>query len=300
MASRGFILIAMGKPLYGRLAYNLANSIKSGYEGKDYPITLYYKGEVFRNFQNRHYTVFDEVKEIPEELSYYGGKLCPFLTKLSLYDLLPYEQNIYLDVDTICFEEAKYGALFQRMEREYFCTSFTHIVRRSRHNRNTFEGGVHIWLDPLTLSEVFPELESFPVVCTSFMYLAKNEATKKLLEKAVSLYKDVWDKKIILNKVEYRNQIADEPILSIALGLSQYKASEVPYTPITSPEKFTSTNKEREEYIRRNYIGLTIPGEPSHRWYIKLYNDIVTRNNLRRGMWNNFHWDSSKAFGVIR
>lgn len=92
----GIVLLAFGKRGYGFMAYNLALSIK--HHSPNVPITLYAQTDSACMREVTDLSVFDAV--LPIE----GNVSDPGRFKVSIYDLLPYDNNLYLDVDALCLK----------------------------------------------------------------------------------------------------------------------------------------------------------------------------------------------------
>lgn len=124
--TKGIVLLAFGKRGYGFAAYNLAVSIRAF--NSTIPICIYKDDIAFSQVEESKMSVFTEVREIPSEILYNDGKLDPGYAKVNLYNLYPYDLNLYLDVDSLCLRDV--APLFEIMEKkvssgEYF---FTHII----------------------------------------------------------------------------------------------------------------------------------------------------------------------------
>ena len=76
----GIILLALGHPYYGRMAYNLAMSIKAVDSTVD--ITLVYTEGAIAHINHRNMWVFDNKMQIEQTLE-------PFGVKMRLYELTP-------------------------------------------------------------------------------------------------------------------------------------------------------------------------------------------------------------------
>jgi hypothetical protein len=97
----GILLIALGNEYYGKLAYNLILSIR---KNSNIPITIYANGNAL-NYLNENISTFDIV-ELPKEY-YNNNKVSLCNIKTSLNVLSPYDKTLYLDVDSIIFNNRK-------------------------------------------------------------------------------------------------------------------------------------------------------------------------------------------------
>lgn len=104
--TRGVVLIVWGKRGYGFAAYNLAVSLK--YHSPSIPITLIAHPETMAQVPDR--SVFDDI--IWDE-NFVND---PGRFKVGIYNKLPYDYNLYLDVDAFCFRPI--DRLFDRLIAE--------------------------------------------------------------------------------------------------------------------------------------------------------------------------------------
>lgn len=144
--TKGIVLLAFGKRGYGFAAYNLAVSIRAF--NNTIPITVYKDDVAFGQVEQEKMSVFTDVKQIPNEILYKDGKFDPGNAKVNLYDLYPYDLNLYLDVDAICLRDIE--PLFEIMEKkpDYFYTHIidTHTIDKGRDFKSMqWAWADHIW-----------------------------------------------------------------------------------------------------------------------------------------------------------
>jgi alpha-N-acetylglucosamine transferase len=100
-SSKGVLLIALGNPLYVRYALNLAASIKA--KTPDIQIALVHDDSLsaIESKVTDLSKFFDHLIKAPKEIYTINGKPCYFKAKLFMYDLSPFDQTLFLDVDVI-------------------------------------------------------------------------------------------------------------------------------------------------------------------------------------------------------
>ncbi len=89
--TKGFITIATGKEQYYEIAKNLLLSYR--FTTKE-PLPF----AILCDTQNEYTKEFDEVRIFPEPTRSY-------LDKLNMFDLLPFDINIFIDADCLCFRD---------------------------------------------------------------------------------------------------------------------------------------------------------------------------------------------------
>lgn len=101
----GVVLCVFGKAQYIHMASHLAMSIK--HFNKDIKIHLIHD-ESKKYLHTGYYQFIDGFTPIKREDLYPNGVLDPGHLKCSLYDYLPYNKNLYLDVDALCLHDISY------------------------------------------------------------------------------------------------------------------------------------------------------------------------------------------------
>lgn len=101
--TKGIFLIAFGKRGYSFAAYNMAVSLK--HFNPDIQITIFHDKGIFENLSTNDLLFFDNFVEIPDKIKYSDAILDPCRVKINMYDYLPYDYNLYLDVDGIALQD---------------------------------------------------------------------------------------------------------------------------------------------------------------------------------------------------
>lgn len=100
--TKGIFMIAFGKRGYMFSAYNFAVSIK--HYNPEIPITIFCDDNLEYQLGQRA-QIFDEKIKIPENILWRDGIFSPGRIKTSVYNYLPYDYNIILDVDGVALKD---------------------------------------------------------------------------------------------------------------------------------------------------------------------------------------------------
>ena len=167
--TQGVFLIAFGKPCYGYAAYNLAFSIKKF--DPEMQIYLLHDDLAFSK-GNFDMTVFDIKEKLTDVTN-------PAKIKATIYDKLPFDYTLYLDVDAICFKSIK--PLFERLiksETPYAVTIFETYDKNSPNAMPMMYWAYRedIW-EHYGLDE-----HKLPATQSSVQFIKKCDESKKLFE----------------------------------------------------------------------------------------------------------------------
>lgn len=175
---RGITLLAIGKPEYGNMAFNMALSIKYH---SDIPIKLVYEPSALSHLYDFHKSIFDIMQPMEVEDYLINGQFNPGKAKLSIYKYLEFDSNIYLDVDGAAVKSL--DGLFDECEAtgEYFLTQYlTHITGCKEEFKEM------MWAYPKDIWERygFDDNTSLPAINSSFIYVKKCKEAEDFFEKA--------------------------------------------------------------------------------------------------------------------
>lgn len=185
--TKGIVLLAFGKRGYGFAAYNLAVSIRAF--NTTIPITLYHDDVAMAQIEESKQTIFDKRIPIGRDRLYNNGVFDPGFTKVNLYDLYPYDLNLYLDVDAICLKDI--GPLFDVMEKKcangaYFYTHIidTHTIDKGR----DFKSMQWAWADDIWAHFKLKQDDVFYATNSSYQIVKKGKEAKKFYEQIKKNY----------------------------------------------------------------------------------------------------------------
>jgi len=174
----GIILLAFGKRGYGFMAYNLALSIKK--HSPNVPITLYAQLNSDCMKEVTDLSVFDTV--LPIE----GNVSDPGRFKVSIYNLLPYDNNLYLDVDALCLKPIE--PLMERL-----CNG-SEGYQTYLHTTYGFDAPNDLplmyWATKMTIWNHYGlnKHHKLPASQSSIQFIRKSEASKSLFETIESCF----------------------------------------------------------------------------------------------------------------
>jgi len=213
--SRGVFLIAFQKRGYIFSAYNLAVSIK--HHNPDIKIALFHDSTIGLLHESDA-GVFDLLIQMDEKLKYTNNIFDPAKVKLSIYDYLPFDKNLVIDVDSICLSDL--GAMLDELEGEggNYYTHVKSIYKKDSHQ----SGNVIPDMDWAFANDIWEKYNlnghSLPCTNSSYQYIVKSDETKELFERAIKHLSDPIEKSKLRNLWGYGTGQADELYLNIAMA----------------------------------------------------------------------------------
>ncbi len=160
----GIILIATGHPNYGKMAYNLALSIKAI---ESFPVAVIHDEYSLKHLTEEQKKTFDFVIELPKDFR------TGFGVKLHLDQLTPFENTLYLDADMLWLNK-KPSELFQELKGTQFLT----ITEGDSDNINS---RYYFWADVKEIKEAY-KVDKVYQIRSEVMYFEKTKVFKKARE----------------------------------------------------------------------------------------------------------------------
>lgn len=176
MLTKGIILLATGAPFYGRMAYNLAVTIKAA--EPQIPVTVLHKGAGISHLSAKQLSIFDTITEITDE---------SFAAKLCLLDYSPYDCSLYFDADMVWLPNRKPSELFAELVDVVF-TSITEGHFDFDENKDHGNAMYHYWCNPQEARVNLDLTGNFYQWRSEVMYFTRE--AKGLFDLAKSTYKN--------------------------------------------------------------------------------------------------------------
>ena len=183
-ATAGVVLFAFGKRGYYWAAYNLAFSIKSF--NPNLSITLFVDSYVASTSSCDLHRFIDDIVEIDNSDLYTENKFDPGKLKVSLYKYLPYDHNLYLDVDAVALKDIT-PLLDELIEtgRPYIshCVGY-HTIDQGR----AIPSMQWAWADDIWERYKLDDKSVLPAINSSLQFISKGKEAEKLYDTAKDLY----------------------------------------------------------------------------------------------------------------
>lgn len=238
---KGILLLALGHGDYGHMAATLAASIR---EHSDIPIHLIHYGRAWGAMSDKERSFFTSEQPIDRECITKDGKQEVFFkAKTCIYDLSPFEQTLFLDVDMIWLPNGarnnSVDNLFAELESVEFAMKNNGCMDMSSPDlyKHSF-----LWCSPTEVKEAYGFTdECYYDLHSELIYFTKSEANKAYFDTV----KEIFDKpKLALGAwvqkqanqpkqlIEFSGDIPDEPAFSIACAIHKHYPHKLKWEPI--------------------------------------------------------------------
>lgn len=278
MLTKGFIIVACGAPFYGRMAYNLAVTIKAA---EDIPVTVLHNGGGLSHLTGVQLGIFDTIIEIETQ---------SFGAKLSLLDHTPYDRTIYLDADTAWMPGKKPSDLFAELDGVSF-TSITEGYYDLDEMKDYGNPMYHFWCNPGEAKLNYELSGKFYQWRSEIMYFTKE--AKPLFDLAKFIYDDPQ-----VTVKQFAGKTPDE----LAINIAACKLGIEPHVYKWKPVFWHRLHGEGKilQQIMPDYYILSAGGNFATPVMKTCYNNICKSAHRKLGLQYIFTLESKKSIMADR
>jgi hypothetical protein len=247
--TKGVLLIALGNPMYGQLAANLAASLKIN--SPELPVHLVWGGLALSHLTPEKLSLFGSMAECPVSLYHRNGVPSYVKPKLFMFELSPFDETIFLDVDTIIAPKKKFTNLFT----ELVDVDFT-FENRSRVNLAEIrDSDTYLWGSIDDIKKAYKLNEGYLYgLHSEFVYFKRNAKMRAFFSTAQSVFENPKVK-----VKTFGQDIPDEFGFAIAMLKHKMYPHQCPYVPfywqLTDNKKGISLS-----YVIDNFYGYSVGG----------------------------------------
>lgn len=276
MMNPGILLIAAGHPYYGKMAAGLAATLKAA-DGST-AIHLAYAGDALKYLSADELKLFSSTQEIPVEFYTYDAQVRYIKTKMFFYQLSPFDETIFLDVDIAWLKKSPLN-LFDELKGI--------DITFANHGSN---GKKSVWCEIEEVKKAYNvEDEKYFGLHSEFVYFRKSEAVEAFFETA----QDVYDNLKVPSTV-FAGAIPDELPFAIACMLTQMYPHKENFRPvywINSDKKIIHPSE-----VSKNYYGWSMGGNTANRFAVDSYNILLRAAYHKLKIQHPYSWKQKRSF----
>ena len=271
--SRGILLIALGASEYGCMAANLAASIR--YHDADIPIHLVHSDSSIGHFTAAHCALFNSMQLCPPEYYTRAVSRPPATShqppleyikaKTHIYDLSPFDETLFLDVDMYILPHIHMSAVMADLSAicDYTIENRGYVdlsLPDEQLNRN-----FSTWANILDVKHHYKTSGRFYHLHSEFIFFKKNEANRKFFDTV----REVYDTRPV-SWVVFDGAVPDEYAFDIATCITGHYPHRDDYIAIYwhGMDGRLDWNKK----VVKNYIGFSLGGNFIPDWLISKVN----------------------------
>ena len=183
----GVVLFAFGKHHYYGAAYNLAYSIKRFSPSVKIALFVDDTSKAY-GYANGLADLVDSINTIKPEHLQTGGKLDPGKLKVNLYEYLPFDNNVYLDVDAVALKDITpmLNELLGAKKDYISHTVGYHNIKQGR----AIPSMQWAWADDIWQHFELKETDTLPAINSSIQFIRKGETAERLYASAKYFYEN--------------------------------------------------------------------------------------------------------------
>ncbi len=222
--TRGILLIALGHPNYGRMALNLAVSLKV--TDPDVKIALAFAGESLEHIQQ--YPIieyFDRLIPVSPEAYTRDGKTEWIKAKTWMYELSPWDETLFLDVDMIWHPVIKASEVFDWFKKVDVTFQNRGYLDLSGKN---LDPKYSMWADVNQVKAAYGfKKGKYYQLHSEFVFFRKGEKVKQLFDDARHEYDNLK-----VDSFVFGGAIPDELPFGIAMIKNNLYPHKANFTPV--------------------------------------------------------------------
>lgn len=279
MLKRGVIILATGYPYYGRMAYNLAMTIKA--IDKSVNITVAHSGNALNHIRNNNLWVFDDVFEVQEDDN-------QFSHKLRLDEYSPYDETLYIDADCIWVNKQSPNILFDKLTDVEF-TGITEGFHDFDNPELSEHGKYYFWADVNEIRDKYNLIGKLYQWRSEFIYFKNTDNISKMFACAQDIYNNASQLKSIK---KFADNIPDE----IAFNIATNKCNIQPHVYKWQPSYWNRLHNGNVPSIDelQNYYTFSCGSNVSEGSVKRLYDRVVKASAYKLGLQHVFPLVSKK------
>lgn len=292
--TKGIVLIAIGFPDYGSMAFNLALSIKNN--NPEINISIIVDDRALLNLNEQKKAIFDQIIfDKKEDYTHSStGLLIPMKLKLMLHDYSPYDSTLYLDADIIGGKTTDWSKLFTSLKGSGF-----NIINEGWYEPNgekKLKGKYSLWANYDEIVSAYATNGKFLqsklfAFRSEVMYFEKSEKMKEFFDLALLINNNP---KVFVEQIA--NGLPDEFCFNLASAILGIEPKDLNFNPIYWWFIKGEITTEQRKNILENYYGISIGGKLIPKSIKDFYIALSNYHHEKAGIKANWDLKEKKSF----
>lgn len=232
MLEQGIVVVATGHAQYGRMAWNLAVSIKAV---ENFPVAVLYSGVALGHLTEKQLKVFDH--KIPMDVVAGCG------AKLSTYQYSPFKKTLVLDADMLWLPRKKPSELFTELDG----VQFTGITEGDSDNP---AGHYFFWANIDEIREQYKITGKVFQWRTEVMYFERSKAITSVFRDAIKIHK----KPNLKTNKQFAGGVSDELAINIACAIHEVEPHVIKWQPSYWPKLHRGEVLPADQLYSKYYV----------------------------------------------
>lgn len=242
LKKRGILLLATGYPYYGRMAYNLAMSIKA--VDPDFPICIIHSERSLNHLSENQKRFFDEMILLPEE------QATGFAGKHHLDLLSPFEDTLFLDADMAWLPKKSPNDIFNELSEVEYTGITEGYYDIDNKCRAEVSKKYYFWADVDEIVKKYDLTGKIYQWRSEVIYFKKTDKVKSFFATARDIHANHGLKSIIM----FGHQIPDELGINVSAAIHGIDPHQYKWIPALWPRLHGGSTTSFEEIYSKYYL----------------------------------------------
>lgn len=286
--TRGILLIATGEPYYGRMAFNLALSIKAA--DKDFAVAVVYSGSSLNHLNERQRLLFDKIIRLPMGINESFG------AKLHLDELSPFDETLFCDADMAWLPKYSPAHLFDTMSNVDFSAITEGYCDMETMDRSNAHPKYYFWADTEEIKEKYQ-------VNTGKLYQWRSEVIYfKKTERVLTFFlkaREIYENPCLSSVHLFAGKVPDELAINISAAIHGIEPHQYRWMPAYWARMNGDYVPALEELYSKYYL-LSCGSNVSAGNTKLAYNRVIKAAAYKMGFQHLFPLVSKKEFMTSR